>query len=513
MNQVVLFGDSIWNHPRPLGIYLLASKLRNHGFTVKPIWAWNNQISEMMFYILCKQFISKETLVVGISASLIYDYNDPDLANGFFGLPFEKFEKRIQLIKAIAPDCKIVVGGSQLTYSNIAALKERKFIDIFVKGQGEESIVEIVKSIVDNKRLTTSSIAPVVVTDQNYPYNNFANDETTFEKSDIIMPGEGLGLEFARGCVFRCSYCSYDLNGKSSGDYTKHFNAIYNQLLKNYEQHGVKHYYIVDDLINDSQEKVDLIYEVSQKLPFKFTYGGYIRLDLLRRFPDMAEKLKESGLLSCFMGVETINDKSGKAVGKGLGKERTTEALEICSKSWNNNVLVWAGFILGLPFDNEDTKYELLEWLNTPLIKSVITDISPSPLYLSPALGISEIDKNPEKFGYIDNSDSAADFLQRYITSHMQWKNVKNNYTFTQAALDSSFVLKEFQKNKKYKERISAFGLPYMLSLSEHKQEILDTILRDKNTLWPTDKEWRDYLLDMELRHKKNYYNTLLTVR
>ena len=110
-------------------------------------------------------------------------------------------------------------------------------------------------------------------------------------------------------------------------------------------------------------------------------------------------------------------------------------------------------------------------------------------------------------------SDSAADFLQRYITSHMQWKNVKNNYTFTKAALDSSFVLKEFQKNKKYKERISAFGLPYMLSLSEHKQEILDTILRDKNTLWPTDKEWRDYLLDMEFRLKKNYYNTLLTVR
>jgi len=503
MNEVVLFGDSAIGSNRPLGIYLLATHLRKHNIVTKPIWGWKD-LTPRVFEWICKKFISAETQVVGISSTLLAG---PDNYDNFFGIESGVFEQRIQLIKSLAPDCKIVVGGSQTTYSNLHTIQEKKLIDLFVLGQGEQVLLEIVQAVRSNSKVQTTNIAPAVTSDKLYPYPDFVRSGAEYEQTDCIIPGESVALELARGCIFKCSYCSYELNGKKSGDYIKHTDTLRAELIRNYEHQGIQQYFITDDLINDSEEKVDQILEISQSLPFKLSYSGFLRLDLIRRYPSMAAKLKQSGLIGAFFGIETINDASGRSVGKGLGRKRIIEALEICDQAWNNSVSGLGGFILGLPHDTPDTKYELIEWLENPMIKRVLKDVIMQPLSLSPGIGKSDIDQDPAKFGY--TYDKLAGGESRYLTGNLDWQ-LGNNYSFTQARADSEFAQQEFYKNNQFQRRLNLFSLPYILSLSDHPDQIMNIMMNDQSTEWADNAEWSNYLDTLAHAHRKQYLAKLL---
>ena len=505
MNQVVLFSDSLFEYGRPLGIYLLATHLRKYDITVKPIWGWTH-ITFGVFKLLCHKFIDKNTVAVGISSTLLIQNSN----NNFFGISYDNVKQRIELIKTLSPDCKIIVGGSQTTYNNLLDLPERPLIDIFVQGQGEQAIVDIVDAIIKKNRIKTESIDPVITSDKIYKYTEFSKSFPKILESDVVINGEALAIEFARGCIFKCSFCSYELNGKKSGDYIKGKSVLRDELLRNYEIHGIKDYYSTDDLINDSEEKVDAILETFQSLPFKITFSGYLRLDLLRRFPTMAMKLKEAGLVACFFGIETINAASGKSVGKGLGIERITQAIAICDNAWNNTVAATGAFILGLPHDNKESAYELSEWLSASAIKRVIKDVVIQPLHIDCEFGLSDIDKDPSKFGYKFISDNSVNFRSRTTTALPTWYT--SDYTFSQARIDSNYVSDQFYKDIVFKKRVDPAGIPYLLSFAENKQDVLDVILTDTSLKWKSNEDWSLYITQLNFAHREQYIKKLLSL-
>lgn len=503
-HTVVLFGDSRPRESRPIGIYVLASYLRQHNISTQTIWGWNH-VSYHVFYGMCKKFLNPQTRVIGISSTLLSNLESEEF--NFFGLPTEELYRRFNLIKKLAPNAKIVVGGSQTIYSNLSTIPGAEFVDLFIHGQGENALLEFVQAVNNNTKITTTSITPQITSDKIYKYDNFTTTPVKFDSSDCLIPGEAMAIEFARGCIFKCSFCSYELNGKSPGDYIKAKETLREELLYNYNNFGTTHYYSSDDLINDSEEKVDMILEVSESLPFKLQYSGYLRLDLIRRFPAMAKKLKDSGLISAFFGIETINDASGRAVGKGLGLDRINEALDICDQAWHNSVAGTAGMIMGLPKDTPEYKYQLSEWMTSDRVRRVIKECSISPLWITPGLGLSDIDKNPEKFGYRKSGTSNSK-TNRYGLGHMDWET--DCYSLKEAIVDSKFVKNKFYENITFKSRLFPFKLPYILSLSDHPAEILNIVLNDKNTLWNNNKDWHQYLCDLTARHKEQYITALL---
>jgi radical SAM superfamily enzyme YgiQ (UPF0313 family) len=502
-HTVVLFGDSKPKESRPIGIYVLASYLRQHNIPTQAIWGWN-QDPYYVFYGMCKKFLNDQIKVVGISSTLLSNPESDEF--NFFGLPTEELYRRFNLIKKLAPNAKIVVGGSQTIYSNLSNVPGAEFVDLFIHGQGEQALLEFVRAVDNNTKITTASITPPTTSDKIYKYDDFTTTPVKFDPSDCLIPGEAMAIEFARGCIFKCSFCSYELNGKSPGDYIKSKETLREELLYNYNNFGTTYYYSSDDLINDSEGKVDMILEVSQSLPFKLTYSGYLRLDLIRRFPAMAKKLKDSGLISAFFGIETINDASGRAVGKGLGLDRTNEALEICDQAWNNSVAGTAGMIIGLPKDTPEYKYQLLEWITSSSVRRVIKDCDIKPLFITPGLGLSDIDKNPEKFGY--RNCGTAEVNARYGLGHMNWET--DCYSLKQAIVDSKFVKNKFYENNTFKFRLFPFKLPYVLSLADNPAEILNIVFNDSTTQWTDNKDWNQYLHNLHIQHRKQYITTLL---
>ena len=60
-----------------------------------------------------------------------------------------------------------------------------------------------------------------------------------------------LPLEVARGCIFKCNFCSFPLNGKGKGEAIRDFSYIRDELIENYELYGIEDYWLTDDTFND----------------------------------------------------------------------------------------------------------------------------------------------------------------------------------------------------------------------------------------------------------------------
>lgn len=229
----------------------------------------------------------------------------------------------------------------------------------------------------------------------------FRESYMDYTSNDIISPDEWLPIEIARGCSFRCAYCTYDHKGKD--DTTKHVKILRDELIRNYELHGVTKYHLLDDLYNDSDDKIKRLYDdVWSKLPFKPEWISYLRLDLIWHNKEQAEWLEASGCKLGSFGIETLHTKAGQKVGKGLGKERIIETLEHLRSVWGDRVLVTALMIAGLPHEPYEHIQETMEWFrSTDLVHDYIYNalwVTP-PEHKDLVIKQNDMSQDYEKYG------------------------------------------------------------------------------------------------------------------
>lgn len=230
----------------------------------------------------------------------------------------------------------------------------------YTKGYAESYVKEFTQ-----RRLVDPAAVPEFVVN-NTPYDNteFKTSSILWHENDIITETSWLEIETARGCAFDCAYCSYPRRGNF--DSFKDPDSLREELIRNYEKFGVTRYNIIDDLYNDSKEKVRIFHEkVWSKLPFKAEWAASMRLDMLWSDPESAAMMKEDGCRFGQFGIETLHDVAGRKVGKGLGKKRILETLEFLKPIWGKDLLISANFIAGLPFEPLDSIKETLEWSMT----------------------------------------------------------------------------------------------------------------------------------------------------
>ncbi len=326
---------------KPAGALVVANVIRSMGLTAAIVDHALSMSKENLERFILK-FVDANTKFICVSTTLLgppgTDINVMQGCDRLF-LPI------MQRIKEIAPNAKFIVGGSKMTAGQPTTLP----YDYIVRGQAESTLKAIINHELRGDPLVETS--PGVVTDKVYGFNEFSeNMDLRPTEMDGVFKGETLPFEFGRGCVFQCAYCNYDMLGKKFGDYNKTEETILSVLLENYEKFGVTRYQLADDTLNDSEEKIDRIYRISQRLPFQLEYGAYIRVELLEKLPGSAQKLMDSGLRGANLGIETLNKKSGATVGKGYGM-KAIKTLSDARRVWKDDVAVNINFIVGLPHD------------------------------------------------------------------------------------------------------------------------------------------------------------------
>lgn len=409
--QVILFTDvaDTLGYGKYAGTYKVATELRRAGFTCQVVDLFSKYSYQELENIINK-FVTPDTVLIGFSCTLmekrvgLYGSKTSTVYN--FGRPDSEVESLLAYAKSKNSKIKTVVGGARINL-NVGW----SFIDYAVVNKGDIAIVKLVEHLLYGNNLPAVKTDPIVVIDGSssdyfYTQEQFAESKIIYQPQDIILPGECLPIEVARGCIFSCAYCHFDLIGKRIGDWQKTEDSLRDELIRNYELYGTTHYMVSDELINESLPKMELVHKVFTNLPFKITYTSYARLDLISAYPQMRDMIQESGAVSIAFGIETMNDVAGKKIGKGLGKVRTKAALAHCAETWKGKIVTSSQFIVGLPGEDEASMRETVDWLVSDECDLDIFGFL--PLFIRPeedGRSTSKIDRDPTKFGYVLHKD------------------------------------------------------------------------------------------------------------
>ena len=93
-------------------------------------------------------------------------------------------------------------------------------------------------------------------------------------------------------------------------------NGTIDELRRNWEEHGVFRYWVMDDTFNDTNYKLEAVAEAKEKSGVPLDLTVFLRLDLQHRLKQ-TEMIKSCGIKSIYYGIETLNPESAIAIGKG----------------------------------------------------------------------------------------------------------------------------------------------------------------------------------------------------
>jgi radical SAM superfamily enzyme YgiQ (UPF0313 family) len=473
---------------RYIGPYQLAHWLRKHGYSTQVIdfvvKGSQAKYKVSTLWNLTEKFVSDETLVLGVSSTFFMKREFPD-----------NIAKVLKKVRKKYPNIKLVLGGNKAeTYSpEITAL-----FDCVVVGLAEDILLELVEfcdtGTGEPKGVRELPHKVKFYRESNQTRFNIEECDHKWADNDLIMPGETLPLEISRGCIFKCKFCQYPLLGRSKNDYTRKMEHIRAELVDNYERFGTTNYYLLDDTFNDTVDKVKSFYEMTQTLPFQIRYATYLRADLLHRFPETIQMLKDSGLRGAHFGIETFHPEMSKLIGKGWSGKHAKEWLPwLIHEAWNDEVVIHISMIVGLA--REDGVTETVEDLQESskwFLENKIGSWNFKPLGIEKYDGrafSSEFSLNADKYGYYHPDDERYGY----------WQHKATRWTYDNATYIAKDILNKQRRGLKW----DSWGAISMMTLGyewDHvrtakRSSFSKDEMRERATIW--FKTYYQRLLDL----------------
>ena len=398
---------------RSFGNHRIATHLRKQGWDIEVLdYSWAFSYEELKDYV--DDRITKETVFIGVSVLFIPTQEST-----------KKVNRILRYISRKYPWVKSVVGGVKSWA--ITFVKA----DYYIAGHGEYAIDGLLKSLMGRgepvrfKRNEKSGIK-IIDAYQDYPCWPKRDASISYEERDFITKHETMNIELARGCRFKCKYCTFPLLGIKD-DTSRDEDSVYEELKENYEKWGTVSYYVTDDTVNDRPEKMRMLANAVRRLDFRPHFNGYARADLLISHPkETWDDMIDAGFTSHSYGVETFNHMAGKAVGKGMHPDKTKEGLlEIQEYFTPRAPHFYTGsltMICGLPHETFQSLDDGKDWLNKYWRNHTVGYL---PLYLQndDNDAIDEVDGNITKdfikMGYtfheVDDVDHLLDMVHPLI--------------------------------------------------------------------------------------------------
>jgi len=344
---------------KPIGAYKCANVLRQQGYKVLVVDHLHT-FSEKELCRLMDMTVSPKTKAVGFSSTFLRRIQnmDPDKPTEFEfmsdvnehymprGPEFE--ENVIVYLKQINSKCKVILGGV-LGHPNI----KNRTLDYCVLGYGETSIINLANHLAKDEPLQnafTNQHGVVILDNKKAEGYDFQNSTFRWEDSDVLNH-RILPLEVSRGCIFKCSFCSYPMIGKKKNDYIRPADNLAREMQDNYDRFKVRHYYILDDTFNDNEIKIDTMLAAIGQLTFQPIFWAYTRLDLLTTRGHV-DKLYAMGQRGMYFGIESLNPQTTKAIKKGHNRDLQVEQIRYIRKRYGDEINMNGSFIAGLPYES-----------------------------------------------------------------------------------------------------------------------------------------------------------------
>jgi radical SAM superfamily enzyme YgiQ (UPF0313 family) len=294
------------------------------------------------------------------------------------GLSVMTFQRRtafkiIDLVRALQPAARIVVGGYDPSLAPEAYAAETCGVDFIVRGEGEATFRELLRALEGGGPF--SGIAGVSYRDlgvfhanPDRPVQRLEGDALRLPRRDArVLDGYTLlgrkvdVIETSRGCTFDCSFCSIiEMRGRNFHVYG--FDRVLDDI-RDARAHGAQALFIVDDNITLNVRRFEALCEA-------IIDAGLHTIDYLVQAmtsaianagESLAPLMRKAGFRYVFLGIENILDDDLGFLGASAKNERreagrktgnaTVQAIEALHR---NGMYVVGGLIVGNPEDTPE---------------------------------------------------------------------------------------------------------------------------------------------------------------
>jgi radical SAM superfamily enzyme YgiQ (UPF0313 family) len=252
-----------------------------------------------------------------------------------------QYEEICRLISRFPEGIPLIVGGYKATEKTEDLLNGNPRIDIIARGEGEETIREILKGRDLEKILGISyRKSGRIVHNPNRPIpkvDTLPTPDRSLRRSIYRLALNGvdvMGLTFdsvlsARGCPHNCKFCTFSLNplGQRRTYSARSVESVINEL----KQVTAKVILFSDDNLFADTRRAEQICDEIIRQKIKKRFIAQARIEIYKR-PRLLEKMVKAGFKALLVGIESPHDRILAQLNKGFDSAEVRRAFKVFNK-------------------------------------------------------------------------------------------------------------------------------------------------------------------------------------
>ena len=342
---------SFRHHPSlPIGLAYLAAVLEEGGYKVTVIDCTALQID---YGELRAKLASFEPDLIGITA---------------MATTIQSALSSAVVAKETCPNTAVILGGPHATFMDEQILNEENAVDIIVRGEGEQTIMDIAQNVFDSKALGAVNGITFRVKKQiiRTPNREFIQDLDRLPKPayDHFQLGRYqlfgrkiLPVISSRGCPLQCSFCV------SSRMFGRAFRArspknVVDEIEWLKDKHEADAFTFYDDTLTFNKKRIFDICDEIVNRDIGLPWDCQTRVDQVSK--ELFAKMSKAGCQQVFFGVESGCQQILDAVNKRTTIEQNKEAIKMAKDS---GLFVTVSVIIGYPGETRKTLKQTLDFI------------------------------------------------------------------------------------------------------------------------------------------------------
>jgi radical SAM superfamily enzyme YgiQ (UPF0313 family) len=273
--------------------------------------------------------------------------------------------KSAEAAKEACPDARVILGGPHVTFMDTETLTEEPAVDIVVRGEGEETLLEIAKlkktqkledvrglTFRKNGRAVRTAERPFIQDLDSLPhpaYHLIPVDKYRIAGKKV-MP-----IMTSRGCPFQCSFCvaSQMFGARFRGRSPKN---VLDELEWLRDKHGAEGLSFHDDTLAFDRKRIIEICEGIDERRIVLPWGCGTRADTVTK--DVLAKMRKAHCNEICFGVESGCQRIRDSLKKKVSTEQCENAIKWAK---DEGIFVTMSVILGYPGETKETLEETLD--------------------------------------------------------------------------------------------------------------------------------------------------------
>ncbi|MGA1612872.1 MAG: magnesium-protoporphyrin IX monomethyl ester anaerobic oxidative cyclase [Lutimaribacter sp.] len=279
-------------------------------------------------------------------------------------------EEVLKIAQSVAPNALRILGGVHATFMYRQVLSEAPWIDVIVRGEGEEILTALMRAVqagdwpenrhkikglayIDGGEIVATPATPTVK-----ELDAITPDWSLLEwEKYIYVPlNRRVAIpSMARGCPFTCSFCS---QWKFWRDYrVRDPKKVVDEIEDLVENHGVGFFILADEEPTINRRKfIEFCNElIARNLPDRVQWGINTRVTDIMRDKDLLGLYRKAGLVHVSLGTEAAAQLKLDQFNKETTVAQNKEAIRLLREA---DIFTEAQFIVGLDNETPETLEE-----------------------------------------------------------------------------------------------------------------------------------------------------------